>query len=382
MKLLPTQRHLFDIPQDIAYFNCAYNAPLLREAGAALTEGALSKCHPWNRTPSDFFEPAEEFRRLAARAFGGDADCYAVIPSASYGTSAVGRIFETILSKGDEILVLDEAFPSNYLPWLRASETTGAKLIIAPTPQDLDWTRAVLDRITSKTKLVAVPNCHWTNGAILNLEAIADAARSVGASLVLEVTQSLGAMPLDLDRVRPDFMIAAGYKWLLFPYGLSLFYAAPQWHHARPLEETWLGRDGAEAFENLVNYTDQYQPGARRFDMGQKSIPTLLPAGLIGLRQLGDWGIETIATSLRSINERIAQLLEPVGFQPVPEAFRSPHILGASSEKALSPSITADLAARKIYISRRGNALRFAPHLHVTESDLEQLADAIKTLCP
>nr|WP_319513935.1 aminotransferase class V-fold PLP-dependent enzyme [uncultured Cohaesibacter sp.] len=381
MKLLPTQRHLFDIPQDIAYFNCAYNAPLLREAGAALTEGALSKCHPWNRTPSDFFEPAEEFRRLAARAFGGDSDCYAVIPSASYGTSAVGRIFETILSKGDEILVLDEAFPSNYLPWLRASETTGANLIIAPTPQDLDWTRAVLDRITSKTKLVAVPNCHWTNGAILDLEAIADATRSVGASLVLEVTQSLGAMPLDLDRVRPDFMIAAGYKWLLFPYGLSLFYAAPQWHHARPLEETWLGRDGAEAFENLVNYTDQYQPGARRFDMGQKSIPTLLPAGLVGLRQLGDWGIETIATSLRSINERIAQLLEPVGFQPVPEAFRSPHILGASSAKALSPSITADLAARKIYISRRGNALRFAPHLHVTESDLEHLADAIKTLC-
>nr|WP_319485873.1 aminotransferase class V-fold PLP-dependent enzyme [uncultured Cohaesibacter sp.] len=379
--MLQAQRQLFDIPPDIAYFNCAYNAPLLREAAEALVEGALTKCHPWQRTPGDFFAPAEAFRQLAARALGGAADCYAVIPSASYGTATVGRIYEELLSPSDEIVVLHEAFPSNYLPWLRASRVSGARLVIVATPDDHDWTRAVLERITSNTRLVAVPNCHWTNGAVLDLAAIADATRACGASLVVEVTQSLGAMPLDLDRVCPDFMIAAGYKWLLFPYGLSLFYAAPQWHDARPLEETWLGRAGAEVFENLVNYTDDYQPGARRFDMGQKSIPTLLPAGLVGLRQLGDWGVERIASALKGINGRIAGMLEAVGFEPVPEAFRSPHILGAASAKPLSPTITADLAARNVFISRRGNALRFAPHLHVTEADLGRLEEALSALC-
>nr|WP_321461057.1 aminotransferase class V-fold PLP-dependent enzyme [uncultured Cohaesibacter sp.] len=381
MTILQSQRNLFDIPRDVAYFNCAYNAPLLVEAGNELVEQARSKCHPWQRMAADFFEPAEEFRRLAAQALGGRADCYAVIPSASYGTSTIGRIFETRLSVGDEILVLDEAFPSNYLPWLRASEISGAALVVVPTPEDYDWTRVVLDRINPRTRLIAVPNCHWTNGAILDLEAIGQAARACGASLVLEVTQSLGAMSLDLDRIQPDFVIASGYKWLLFPYGLSLFYAAPQWHEARPLEDTWLGRKDAEIFENLVNYTDQYQPGARRFDMGQKSIPTLLPAGLVGLRQLSNWGVANIDASLRAINDRIAKLVETVGFTPVPKAFRSPHILGASSERPLSPTITKDLSSRNVFISRRGNALRFAPHLHIDEQDLERLAEALSALC-
>ena len=180
------------------------------------------------RAPADFFEDAERFRTLAARAFGGVAENYALIPSASYGTSTVVRIFETRLGAKDEIVVIEEAFPSNFLPWQRLARETGATLVTAPWPEGGGtWTEQVLYKITPQTALVAVPNCHWSNGAVLDLIAISEATRAVGAALVVEVTQSLGAMPLDLARVQPDFMIASGYKWLLFPYGLSLFYAAP-----------------------------------------------------------------------------------------------------------------------------------------------------------
>jgi len=378
MAVLECQRHLFDVPDDISYFNCAYNSPLLNEAADAIVQGALSKRHPWQRKPAHFFEDAETFRAMAARALGGSPDCYAVIPSASYGTSMVARILEERLQGGDEIVVLDEAFPSNYLPWKRLSDETGAQMVVVPTPSDSDWTRAVLDRITPRTRLLALPNCHWTTGAALDLAVLSDAARSAGATLVLEVTQSLGAMPLDLARVRPDFVVAAGYKWLLCPYGLSLFYADPRWHDARPLEETWLSRSGAEVFEDLVKYSPAYQSGARRFEMGQKSVPSVLPGGVIALRQIGDWGVTNIAETLSALNETIAHALTAAGFTVVPRALRAPHILGATRPGGIPDSLVQTLASRNIFISRRGASLRFAPHLHVGDTDMQRLLEAIK----
>ena len=378
MASLESQRHLFDIPPEIAYFNCAYNAPLLVEAGEVMVEGALSKCRPWQRKPKDFFDDAEQFRKLAARALGGNSECFAVIPSASYGTSMVARIFEDKLGRDDEIIVLEKAFPSEYLPWQRLSHVTGAELVVVEIPSDFNWTQAVLDRITPQTKLVAIPNCHWTNGAILDLLIISEATHSVGACLSLELTQSLGALPLDMDRVRPDFVIAAGYKWLLFPYGLSLFYVDPSWHGERPLEETWLSREGAKVFETPLDYAANYQSGARRFEMGQKSIPSLLPGGLVALRQLGDWGVSNIADSLEVINDRIADVLEERGWIPVLKKHRSPHLLGAVSERGVPEDFVGRLAAQNIYLSCRGGSLRIAPHLHINEQDLEKLLRVLR----
>ena len=373
MAQLESQRHLFDIPPEVAYFNCAYNSPLLIEAGKALVEGAMSNCRPWQRKPADFFDDAEKFRKLASRALGGNSECYAVIPSASYGTSTVARIFEEKLGRGDEIIVLEKAFPSEYLPWQRLSQATDAKLVVVKAPTDFNWTQAVLDCLTTQTKLVAIPNCHWTNGAQLNLLAISEATHALGACLSLELTQSLGALPLDMDRVSPDFVIAAGYKWLLFPYGLSLFYVDPRWHRERPLEETWLSREGAQVFEKLTNYVASYQSGARRFEMGQKSIPSLLPGGLVALRQLGDWGVSNIADSLEVINDCIAQVLEETGWAPVPKQYRSPHLLGAFSEGDVPKEFVERLAGQNVFVSYRENSLRITPHLHVNGHDLSQL---------
>jgi len=75
--------------------------------------------------------------------------------------------------------------------------------------------------------------------------------------------------------------VAAGYKWLLGPYGFGLLYVSEQWREARPLEETWLARKNAMDFTALVKYSDTYMPGARRFDVGEKCTATIRPAPLL-----------------------------------------------------------------------------------------------------
>jgi len=380
MSIIPSQRHLFNIPDEVAYFNCAYNSPQLNESQSRLLSGVRTKSHPWERSSASFFDDAETIRRLASGIFGGDADGYVVVPAASYGLSTAARAIEPHLQSGDKILVIAEEFPSNVLPWKRTAQETGAILITVPTPDRGGWTQAILDKLSKGVKVVAVSTCHWTNGALIDLVPISKACRELGGILVVDATQTLAAMPLPIDEVKPDFLVAAGYKWLLCPYGFSLLYVSEQWRDARPLEETWLARDNAEDFTALVKYSDTYMPGARRFDVGEKCSPTILPGAVAAFEQIKAWGVTSIAESLSIINGRITGHLEQFGFHLPDESQRCPHMFGALLPDGYTGNLVTELKTRRIYISQRGNSVRFAPHLHVNNHDIDRLLDALSEI--
>lgn len=380
MDLLRTQRHLFDVPKEIAYFNCAYNSPQLNEARAKLHIGVDSKSHPWERTAKDFFDDAEKIRKLSSSIFQGDSDGFAVIPAASYGLSTAARAIEPHLQRGDKILVISEEFPSNVLPWRRTAQETGAEITTVPYPDDGNWTHSILNYIGKGVKVVAVSTCHWTNGAYIDLVPIAKACRDNNIFLVVDATQTLGAIPFSMESIQPDFLVAAGYKWLLCPYGFSLLYVSERCRNSRPLEETWLARDNAENFSSLVNYSDVYMSGARRFDVGEKCTATILPGAVAALEQIEEWGVASISNSLSHINKEIALRLEQLGFKLPEESLRCPHMFGAILPKHYEGNLVAELLSKKIYISQRGNALRFAPHLHINENDVERLLEALEKL--
>lgn len=374
---LPSQRHLFDVPDDVAYFNCAYLAPQLSETRATLLAGVQRKSHPWTRNPPHFFDDAEKLRQAASLALGGDVDGYAVVPSASYGLCTAARIMEPQLGRADTILVMAEEFPSAVLAWRRVAAQTGAVLETIPTPSDGDWTRAILERIRPGVKVVSLSQCHWTNGSFVNLAPIGQACRSTGSVLVVDATQSLGAIPLSIAEVQPDFLVAAGFKWMLSPYGFGLLYVDEKWRNARPLEETWQARVNAEDFSGLMNYSDTYMPGARRFDVGQKGTEAILPGAVAALTQIGAWGVDNIAATLSAVNARIAAHLDRLGFILPPETQRSPHMLGVKLPLGCTRNVVDALKERQIYISQRGNFLRFSPHMHVTNADVDKLLDAL-----
>jgi selenocysteine lyase/cysteine desulfurase len=380
MKNLSSQRHLFDIPDNIAYFNCAYNSPQLIESKSRLLSGVEAKCHPWERTASSFFEDAETIRQLSANIFSGNADGYAIIPSVSYGISTAARAIEPNLKTGDQILLIAEEFPSNVLPWRRVAKETCADIITVQTPNDGNWTQAIISKLDKGIKVVAVSSCHWTNGANIDLIEIGKACRDLNSVFVIDATQTLGAMPLLIEEVKPDFLVAAGYKWLLCPYGFSLLYISEQWRDSRPLEETWLARENAEDFTALVKYSDNYMNGSRRFDVGEKCTSTILPGAVAALEQIKSWGVSEIADSLSIINKRIGSHLEQLGFQLPKDSQRCPHMFGALLPSHYKGNLVGELKAKNIFISQRGNSLRFAPHLHINETDLDRLLNTLTEL--
>src|SRR2546430_298041 len=190
-------------------------------------------------------------------------------------------------------------------------------------------TSALLRAIDDRSAIVAVSPCHWTDGSRVDLEQVADRARTVGAALVVDASQALGANVIDIKRIRPDFLTSVGYKWLLGPYGLAYFYAAPKWRDSgTPIEYSWLTRAGSEDFGRLIEYRDDYRPGARRFDMGEFPQFVLAPMAAAALRQILAWGFARIESSPSMFPHHIARCAQGIDYVVLPAAERSPHMIG------------------------------------------------------
>ena len=376
--MLTSQRHLFDIPEDIAYLNCAYMSPLMRsvvESGAA---GLHRKAQPWQITPEHFFSGSEAFRTTAATVLDCSADCVAIVPSASYGIATAA--LNLPVRRGQAILVLDEQFPSNYYSWKRLADERGAFLKIVPWPEDGDWTSAVLNSLGDEVAIAALPNVQWSSGGLLDLVRIGDACRKIGAALALDLTQSLGALPFSVRDVQPDFAVAASYKWLLGPYSIGMLYVAPKWHSGRPLEENWIQRKNAEDFASLILYTDQYAKGARRFDMGERSNFALVPAATVAMEQLLAWGVPEISAYSGALNRKLAAAASGLGFSVPPEQYRAPHYLCLRRPSGVPATLTANLAREKVFVSVRGSSIRVTPNIYNSTDDMDRLIRLLEAI--
>ncbi|MDZ4674363.1 MAG: aminotransferase class V-fold PLP-dependent enzyme [Gemmatimonadota bacterium] len=377
---IQSQRERFTIPDGVSYLNCAYMSPLLRAVVMAGEEGVRQKQHPWTIHPRDFFDGPGTLRGLFGQLLGATAEDIALVPSVSYGVGTA--VANLPMAPGQEVLVLDEGFPSMVYPWQDAASRVGATLIVVPRPNDDDWTGAVQERITDRTAVACLPHCHWTDGGLLDLVAIGSRLRAVGAALVVDATQSLGALPLDLAAVQPDYLVAAGYKWLMGPYGLGYLYVAPHRQDGRPLEQTWIGREGSEDFAGLTRYGTGYQPGARRFDSGEACNFILVPMAIAALTQLLEWGVPAISTTIKTLTEQIARDTMPLGLGTVAANRRAPHYLGLRSATPLRLDLLSRLAAEQVYVSQRGSALRITPHVYNDRADVDRLVAALESILP
>ena len=275
-------------------------------------------------------------------------------------------------------MVLHDQFPSNVYSWRSLASQKNAIVKTVPRPVDNDWTSALLESIEDHTAVVAISNCHWTDGTLIDLEKIGAQCRSKGAALVIDGIQSLGAMPFSVERVQPDFLVAGTHKWLLGPYGFGFCYVDSKWHHGMGLEENWMNRAESEDFSRLVDYRDDYQKGARRFDMGESSNFILSPIAAAALKQILAWGVENIALTLQAKTDAIADRAKEIGLVVAPRKARAPHLIGVSKPGGFRKELPNLLAQEKIFVSVRGESIRIAPHLYTGEEDIERLFSALQ----
>ena len=372
---LGDQRDLFEVPEGISYLNCAYMGPQLRSAREVGERAVGRKSRPWEILPRDFFDEVEESRELFARLVGGETEGVAVLPSVSYGMAVAAK--NVAVREGQKILLLEYQFPSNVYPWRELASERKARIVTVPRPADQDWTAAVLDALDENVAVVTLPNCHWTDGSLVDLVRVGRRAREVGAALVVDAIQSLGALPFDVAEVRPDFLVAGAYKWLLGPYGVGFMHVGEACREGKPVEHNWINRRGSEAFATVAEYRDEFAPGARRYDVGERSNFVLLPMANEALRQILAWGVENVAETVGGLTDLVEGRANELGIEAMPKEKRARHMIGLNLGPDAPDDLAARLAAEGVFVSVRGESVRISPHLYNTEEDVGRLFSSL-----
>jgi selenocysteine lyase/cysteine desulfurase len=279
------------------------------------------------------------------------------------------------LKKGQSVIILEKQFPSNVYPWQDLAKKSELNLITIKKENGFSLTESILQAIQSDTGLLALPNCHWMDGAYVDLEKVSRKAKSVGALLVLDLSQSLGALPTNIDQIDPDFAVAAGYKWMLGPYGLGYMYIAPRWQNVwEPLENSWLTREKSEDFSQLTEYTSILKSGAKKFDAGEYLMLSLRTMSIAGAKQILSWGVENIQSSIGELTAVIKDYNESKGIS-VQESVG--HISAIPFGDRDPRKIKEALAKRNINVSYRDTYIRVSPHLYNTREEIDSLLKCV-----
>ncbi|WP_340066447.1 aminotransferase class V-fold PLP-dependent enzyme [Ascidiimonas aurantiaca] len=372
------QKHLFELPEQVTYLNGAYMSPQLKAVTQAGIEAIHRKSRPYEIESTDFFIGRTLLKqRFASLINAPDPEDTAIIPSVSYGLANAAQNIE--LGPQDEIVLLKEQFPSNVYCWHERALQTGAivKNVMPPetfSERAVTWNKAILEAITPKTKVVAIPHIHWADGTMYDLKAIRAKTKEYNAFLIIDGTQSIGALPFSVSEIQPDALVCGGYKWMLGPYALGMAYYAKSLQKGIPIEQNWMNRLGSDDFAGLVDYKDTYQPKAGRFSVGESSNFILLPMLTKAIEQLLEWGIENIQEYCQKISADSVSKLRTMGCFVEDDRHRAHHLFGVFPPAGTDLSkLNRLLKENNIFISFRGKVIRVSPSVYNTTYEIEKL---------
>ncbi|THH41020.1 aminotransferase class V-fold PLP-dependent enzyme [Neolewinella litorea] len=368
---------LFSLQPGEAYLNGASRSPQLKAAADA-ARAALRWREENSGMPIEaFFGPVEQLRRSFSKLINGeDPDRVALIPAASYGIATAAKNLP--LRRGQHIIVVQDQFPSNYYAWHRLCADAGATLRTIARPDGSGtWSERVLEAIDENTAAVAIAQLHWSDGTVFDLEAIRERTDAFGAWLIVDGTQSIGAYPFDVQRIRPDALIAGGYKWLLGPYGCGYAYYGPRMDDGIPLEENWINRAGSHDFTRLADYQHAYRPLAARYSVGEHSNFIAVPMQQAGLDLLNRYGPSALQAYTRNLWDSIGGELGELDIELSGD--RAHHLIGLRLPSSVNmASLKQELERRDVSVSYRGDLVRVSPSWYNRPEEMHRLAEALR----
>jgi selenocysteine lyase/cysteine desulfurase len=376
---LTSLKNEFDFPDDVVYLNTASFSPAFKSVEKAGLDAVKRKNRPDLYESSDLFNPVSELKQLFAKVI--DTDDYnriVTIPSVSYGLANVAN--NITLNKGDEIILVEEQFPSNVYIWIAIAEKFEAKIITVKQPEKTsEWNMKILEAISDETALIAISQIHWANGIKFDLKTIRKKTKLHNALLIIDGSQSIGALPFSIKEIQPDALVCAGYKWLFGPYGCAYAYYSDYFDNGKPIEENWSNRLESEDFSKLTNYQTKYKSFANRYTVGQSGSFIYVKMQIAALKEILKINPQELQDYCNTISKDILQELNTIGFHSELPEHRSKHLFGIKIPETINlKQLKADLKAAKIHASFRGNYIRISCHLFNTQTHFEKLYITLK----
>lgn len=361
--------------EDATYLNVSGQGPMPRVALQAVQQALEWKKFPQRMPDSAYFDVPNQIRASIAKLIGAKKEEIALTTGASTGAAAVAYGIDW--KPGDEILVAYGEFPLQYSTWKPMEERKAIKVrVIAPRGR---WMTAedFIDALTPRTKLVSTSLVRFDDGSLLDAAKLSAACHAQETLVLLDASQCCGGMPLDVAKLGADFVVSAGYKWLLSPYGTGFFWMkSEQTSRMRPGPFYWQAVEGANHFGSLVFDQPKPETGAKRWDSAETANYFNLAGMHASLEFILKVGAETVAEHNRKLIELLYARLPKdkcVPTSPLDAAQRGPFGCFAARTPEKSADLYARLRSQNVIVSLREGNLRVSPHLYNTERDIDRL---------
>jgi selenocysteine lyase/cysteine desulfurase len=367
--------------EDATYLNLASQSPMPKVSIRAVQAVLEANKYPHQKPDSTFFEVPNRIRASIAKLIGGKPEEVAVTSGASTGVAAVA--YALTWKPGDEVITAKGEFPLQYTTWKPMEEREGLKLKIVSPRERFITADDLIAAITPRTRLVSVSMVRYDDGSLLDAARVAEACHKQGALLLLDASQYCGAIPMDVNQLGADFIVSAGYKWLLGPFGTGFFWAKSEHlRMVRPGPFHWMAVAGADNFAALNFENAKPLASAMRWDSAEWA--SYYNFNLVAMDASVDFvvrmGPELVAAHNRKLIELMFDRLPKDRFvpaSPLDAARRGPYGCFA----ARSPEKTAEhyqhLRKENVVVSLREGNIRVSPHLYNTERDIDRLISVV-----
>lgn len=283
-------------------------------------------------------------------------------------------------SRGDNIVISDQEFPSNRIVW-QSLQRYGVDVRIAHIDmQAKDPEQALMQCCDHRTRLLAISSIQYATGFRADLETLGSYCRTNDILFCVDAIQSIGAVSLDVQRIGADFVMADGHKWMLAPEGLALFYCSE-----RIREKLTLRQYGWHMTQDYLNFNrTDWQPaaGGRRFECGS---PNML--GIHGLHAslslLLEAGMEQVESR---VLERADMIMQAVQDSPRLELVtpaqpgRYGGIVAFRHKTIDAETCHQRLTQQQVSCAARGDAIRYAPHFYTTKDAITRAMTLVDAL--
>jgi len=374
------KKEWFDI-EDAIYLNVAAHAVMPRVSIRAVEDSLEAKKFPHRVDDSLWFEAPVRIRKSLSKMIGAKPEEIAVTSGASAGVAAVAHGLEW--EPGDEIITAQGEFPLQYASWKPMEKREGVRLRIIAARDRFITADDLINALTPRTRIVSVSLVRFDDGSVLDAARVAAACHARGTLLLLDVSQACGAVPMNVSDLGADFMVCAGYKWLLSCYGTGFFWIKNEHlDRLRPGPFYWTGQN-TDNFSEL-NFVDP-EPcrDAKRWDAAEWA--TYYNFNLSAMAESVDFvlraGPELVAEHNRALIEFMFSRLPEdrcVPASPLDRQRRGPFGCFTARQPEKTIELYQKLRRAKIIVSLREGRIRVSPYLFNSEEDIDRLVSVVR----
>jgi selenocysteine lyase/cysteine desulfurase len=372
----PELRALFPITERAIYLNHAAVSPPPLVTMQAVEAQLRDVVDNGSLNFRNWIAVKEQARALLGNLLGARPEQVAFMRNTSDGLSTVAN--GIVWRKGDNIVTFRYEFPSNIYPWLRIRETQGVEVRMCDERDGRIDLEELGNLIDSRTRVVAISHVQFASGFRTDLERLGRLTRRYDALLVVDVIQSVGVIPLDVEAELIDVAAGACHKWLLTPEGVGYLYLSDRARER--IEPTLVGWISVSNPEDYSNFDQPWNRAALAWETG--TGPTALIHGLkASLDLILETGVRPTSAYLEQLTDHLCERIRKSKYEVV-----SSRLHGEKSQIVcirhrggeLTPmGLYTHLKNRKIVTAPRGDRLRISPHLYNTLAEMDELIEAL-----